>query len=72
MDPDMSSFLYIRVLILCRPCAPRQQVLCSPSRLLPGAHRVVGPDNHLSSGPRMSVRHQLSMVIMSMKKGTCN
>jgi hypothetical protein len=41
-----------RVLVLCMPCAPRHQVSCSPSRVVPGAHGVVGPSTHLSSGPR--------------------
>jgi hypothetical protein len=27
-------------------------VSCSPIRVVPGAHRVVGPSTHLSSGPR--------------------
>jgi hypothetical protein len=41
-----------RVLFLCSPCAPRQQVPCSTSRVVLGAHRVVGPGTHQSSGPR--------------------
>jgi hypothetical protein len=27
-------------------------VPCSASRVVPGAHRVVGPDTHRGSGPR--------------------
>jgi hypothetical protein len=34
------------------PCASRHLVSCSPSRVVPGAHGVVGPSTHLSSGPR--------------------
>jgi hypothetical protein len=48
MDPDMSSFL----LVLCSPCASRQQMSHSTSRVVPWSHRVVGPGTHLSSGPR--------------------
>jgi hypothetical protein len=44
--------LPIRVLLHRSPCAPRQQALCSPSRVVPGAHRVVGPGTHRGSGPR--------------------
>jgi hypothetical protein len=49
--------LPIRVLLLCSPCAPRQQVPCSASRVVPGAHRVVSPGTHRGSGPRRSIRH---------------
>jgi hypothetical protein len=41
-----------RVLLLCSLCAPRLQVSCSASRVVPGAHRVVGPGTHRGSGPR--------------------
>jgi hypothetical protein len=41
-----------RVLPLCSPCAPRLQVPCSASRVVLGAHRVVGPGTHRCSGPR--------------------
>jgi hypothetical protein len=44
--------MYNRVLFLCSPCAPRQKVPCSTSRVVPGAHRVVGTGTHHSSGPR--------------------
>jgi hypothetical protein len=44
--------LPIRVLLHHSPCAPRHQVSCSSSRVVPGAHRVVGPSTHRSSGPR--------------------
>jgi hypothetical protein len=44
--------LPIRVLLLCSPCASRQQVPCSTSRVVLGAHRVVGPGTHRGSGPR--------------------
>jgi hypothetical protein len=41
-----------RVLLLRSPFAPRHQVPCSSSRVVPGAHRVVGPSTHRGSGPR--------------------
>jgi hypothetical protein len=31
---------------------PRHQVPCNRSRVVPGAHRVVGPGTHRGSGPR--------------------
>jgi hypothetical protein len=37
---------------MCSPCAPRLQVPRSASRVVPGAHRVVGPGTHRGSGPR--------------------
>jgi hypothetical protein len=44
--------LPIRVLLLRSPRASRQQVPCSASRVVSGAHRVVGPGTHQGSGPR--------------------
>jgi hypothetical protein len=44
--------LPIRVLLHHSPCAPRHQVSCSTSRVVPEAHRVVGSGTHQSSGPR--------------------
>jgi hypothetical protein len=44
--------LPIRVLLLRSPCASRQQVPYNASRVVPGAHRVVGPGTHRGSGPR--------------------
>jgi hypothetical protein len=44
--------LPIRVLLLRSPCASRQQVQCSASRVVPGAHQVVSPGTHRGSGPR--------------------
>jgi hypothetical protein len=41
-----------RVLLLYSPCASRHQVLCSANRVVPRAHRVVGPGTHQGSGPR--------------------
>jgi hypothetical protein len=41
-----------RVLLLHSPCASRHQVSCSASRVVSGAHRVVGPGTHRGSGPR--------------------
>jgi hypothetical protein len=38
--------------LLRSPCAPRHQVPCSASRVVPGAHRVDGPSTHRGSGPR--------------------
>jgi hypothetical protein len=51
-----------RVLYICSPCAQHQQVPRSTSRVVPGAHRVVGPCTHQSSGPKdvhTSMRKQL-------------
>jgi hypothetical protein len=50
MDPDMCNFLteYYPFVVLALHA---QQVSCSTSRVVPGAHRVVGPCTHLSSGP---------------------
>jgi hypothetical protein len=45
-------WLPIRVLLHRSPCASRHQVSCNTSRVVPGAHRVVGPGTHRGSGPR--------------------
>jgi hypothetical protein len=37
---------------MCSPCASHLQVPCSASRVVPGAHRVVGLGTHRGSGPR--------------------
>jgi hypothetical protein len=55
MDPDMSSFLTEYRSSVCL-ALHAHQVSCSLSRVVPGAHVVVGPSTHLSSGPGMSVR----------------
>jgi hypothetical protein len=39
-------WLPIRVLLHRSPCAPRHQVPCGTSRVVLGAHRVVGPGTH--------------------------
>jgi hypothetical protein len=48
MDSDMCSFLTeyypFSVIVL-----HANRCLCSPSRVVPGAHRIVGPGTHLSS-----------------------
>jgi hypothetical protein len=44
--------LPIRVLLHRSPCAPRHQVPCGTSRVVSGAHRVVGPCTHRGSGLR--------------------
>jgi hypothetical protein len=51
MVQDMHSFLsqYSTIVFLA---PPRHQVPRGTSRVVPGAHRVVGPGTHRGSGPR--------------------